>query len=41
MTEDGDGAADGGVPDLDLTSDRDGADPFADDEPEDRGAERR
>ena len=39
MTEDGDGAADGGVPDLDLTSDRDGADPFADDEPEDGGAE--
>ncbi|OYR93729.1 segregation/condensation protein A [Halorubrum sp. E3] len=37
MTEDGDGAADGGVPDLDLTSERDGADPFADDAPEGDG----
>jgi segregation and condensation protein A len=33
MTEGGDGAADGGVPDLNLTSERDGADPFADDAP--------
>src|SRR6056297_2331866 len=39
MTEDGDGAADGGVPDLDLTSERDGAAPFADDEPGDEAGE--
>ena len=39
MTEDGDGAAAGGVPELDLTSERDGADPFADAEPADEGAE--
>ena len=39
MTEDGDGAPDGGVPDLDLTSERDGADPFADDAPDDDGSD--
>ena len=39
MTEDGDGAPDGGVPDLDLTSERDGADPFAADAPDDGGSD--
>ena len=39
MTDDGDRAADGGVPDIDLTSERDGADPFADDASDDGGTD--